>query len=204
MSAGSGASNFGYGNVNPYNTSPYVNGTSSSYAGSFSSNEIPGTPPGPLPGLAGAKSNVDAAAGRVPGICMSGGAKRLKNKIKNITKRYKMKGGKKSRKVLRKKLMSRSIGRTLALAGGRRRTRHMKSKRRFNRMRGGSAPYPGGYGQYQNNLPMTNTYQVAGVNLPANQSALANPPPATALSNCTNCVDNYNHYTNSGFPSRGN
>jgi hypothetical protein len=206
MSAGSGASNFGYGNVNPYNTSPYVNGTSSSYAGSFSSNEIPGTPPGPLPGLAGAKSNVDAAAGRVPGICMSGGAKRLKNKIKNITKRYKMKGGKKSRKVLRKKLMSRSIGRTLALAGGRRRTRHMKSKRRFSRMqmRGGSAPYPGGYGQYQNNLPMTNTYKVAGIDLPASQSALANPPPATALSNCTNCVDNYNHYTNSGFPSRGN
>ena len=83
MSAGSGASNFGYGNINLYNTSPYVNGTSSSYAGSFSSNQIPGTPPGPLPGLAGAKSNIDAAAGVVPGICMSGGAKRLKN---NLTK----------------------------------------------------------------------------------------------------------------------
>ena len=204
MSAGSGASNFGYGNVNPYNTSPYVNGTSSSYAGSFSSNEIPGTPPGPLPGLAGAKSNIDAAAGIVPGICMSGGAKRLKNKIKNITKRYKMKGGKKSRRVLRKKLRSRAIGRSMALAGGRRRTRHMKSKRRLSRMRGGSAPYPAGYGQYQNNLPMTTTYKVAGIDLPANQSALANPPPATVLSNCTNCVDNYNHYTNSGFPSRGN
>ncbi len=215
MSAGSGASNFGYGNVNPYNTSPFVNGSSSSYAGSFSSNEIPG-----LPGLAGAKSNIDAAAGIVPGICMSGGAKRLKNKIKNITKRYKMKGGKKSRRVLRKKLRSRAIGRSMALAGGsamalsgsrsmalaggRRRTRHMRSKRRLSRMRGGSAPYPGGYGQYQNNLPMTNTYQVAGINLSANQSALANPPPATALYNCTNCVDNYNHYTNSGFPSRGN
>ena len=200
MSAGSGASNFGYGNINPYNTSPYVNGTSSSYAGGFSSNEIPGTPPGPLPGLAGAKSNIDAAAGVVPGICMSGGAKRLKNKIKNITKRYKMKGGKKSRKVLRRRLRSRAMG----LAGGRRRTRHMKSKRRLSRMRGGmTAPYPGGYGQYQNNLPMTNTYQVAGVNLSANQSALANPPPATALSNCTNCVDNFNANTNTGFPSRG-
>ena len=33
-----------------------------SRAGSFGSNEIQGTPPGPLPGLAGAKSNVDAAA----------------------------------------------------------------------------------------------------------------------------------------------
>ena len=193
--------------MNPYNTSSYVNGTSSNYSGSFSSNEIPGTPPGPLPGLAGAKSNVDAAAGIVPGICMSGGAKRLKNKIKNITKRYKMKGGKKSRRVLRKRLRSRAVGRTMMASGGRRRTRHMKSKRRFSRMqmRGGShSLYPGGYGQYQNNLPMTNTYQVAGVNLSANQSALANPPPATALSNCTNCVDNYNHYTNSGFPSRGN
>jgi hypothetical protein len=81
MSAGSAASNLGYGNVNPYNNSPYVNGTSSNYSGSFSSNEIPGTPPGPLPGLAGAKSNVDAAAGKVPGICMNGGSKQLKKKI---------------------------------------------------------------------------------------------------------------------------
>ena len=91
----------------------------------------------------------------------------------------------------------------MGLAGGRRRSRNMKSKRRFSRMRGGSAPYPGGYGQYQNNLPMTNTYKVAGIDLPANQSALANPPPATALSNCTNCVDNFNANTNTGFPSRG-
>jgi len=35
MSAGSGASNLGYGNNNPYNTSPYVNGTSSNYSGSL-------------------------------------------------------------------------------------------------------------------------------------------------------------------------
>ena len=203
MSAGSGASNLGYGGTNPYNTSSFVNGTSTNNPANFGSNEIPG-----LPGLAGAKSNIDAAAGIVPGICLfKGGAKRLKNKIKNITKRYKMKGGKKSRRVLRKKLRSRAIGRSMALAGGRRRTRHMKSKRRLSRMQmhGGShAPYPAGYGQYQNNLPMTNTYKVAGIDLPASQSALATPPPATALANCTNCVDNYNHYTGSGFPSRGN
>ena len=81
MSAGSGASNLGYGNINPYNTSPYVNGTSSNYSGNFSSNEISGTPPGPLPGLAGAKSNIDAAMGIVPGICIqNGGAKKLKEK----------------------------------------------------------------------------------------------------------------------------
>jgi hypothetical protein len=33
-------------------------------------------------------------------------------------------------------------------------------------------------------------------------SALASPVPYQVLSNCTNCVDNYNHFTNSGFPSK--
>ena len=47
------------------------------YSGSFSSNEIPG-----LPGLAGSKNNIDAAAGVVPGICLfKGGSKKLKRKI---------------------------------------------------------------------------------------------------------------------------
>jgi hypothetical protein len=196
MSAGSGASNLGYGNINPYNTSSYVNGTSSNYSGSFSSNEIPGTPPGPLPGLAGAKSNVDAAAGRVPGICMNGGAKKLKRKIKNITKQYKrMKAGSKKIKTLKRKLRSRSASRSLArqFAGRRRSRRH---SRRHRKQRGG-------YGQYENNMPMTGVFSVGAPNLPPNLSALANPPPITRLSNCVNCVDNYNHYTNMGFPSKG-
>ena len=60
-------SNLGYGNTTPYNMSSLVNGTSSNNPANFSSNEIPG-----LPGLAGAKSNVDAAAGIVPGICNFG------------------------------------------------------------------------------------------------------------------------------------
>ena len=203
MSAGSYASNLGYGNMSPFNNSSYVNGTNSSYSGSFSSNEIPG-----LPGLAGAKNNVDAAAGRVPGICLfKGGAKRLKTKIKNITKRYKMKGGRKSRRSLRRRVKSRalalaggmnrsrsrqmSLARTMAMAGGTRRRRNKKYRMK------------GGYSQYQNNLPMTPTYQVAGINLPASELGLANPPPIRVLPNCTNCVDNYNHYTGSGFPSRG-
>ena len=192
MSAGSGASNLGYGNINPYNTSPYVNGTSSNYSGSFSSNEIPG-----LPGLAGSKSNIDAAAGVVPGICnFKGGAKKLKRKIKNITKHYKkMKVGSRKMKSLKHRLRTRMVSRKVSrsFAGGRK-TRHRRHRRRSQK---------GGYSQYQNNMPMTQTYQVAGVTLPASQLALANPPPVTALPNCTNCVDNYNHYTNSGFPSRG-
>jgi hypothetical protein len=50
---------------------------------------------------------------------------------------------------------------------------------------------------------MTPTYQVAGVTLPASQLGLANPPPYVKLSNETSCIDNYNHYTNQGFPSKG-
>ena len=195
MSAGSGASNLGYGNLNPYNNSSYVNGTSSNYSGNFSSNEIPGTLPGPLPGLAGAKYNVDAAAGRVPGICTSkggGGAKKLKRKIKNITKQYKrMKAGSKKMKSIKHRIRSKS----LSLA--RQRTGKRKTRRTRRRQRGG-------YAQYQNNVPMTSTYSVGSNNLSPNMSALANPPPIKVLPNCTNCVDNYNHYTNMGFPSKGN
>jgi hypothetical protein len=197
MSAGSGASNLGYGNINPYNTSPYVNGTSSNYSGSFSSNEIPG-----LPGLAGSKSNIDAAAGIVPGICMyKGGAKKLKRKIKNITKHYKkMKSGSRKMKSLKSRLRRRMASRKASRSMARGLT---VGKRTMRRHRRSGSRQRGGYSQYQNNLPMTETYKVAGINIPASQLALANPPPITVLPNCTNCIDNYNHYTGSGFPSRG-
>jgi hypothetical protein len=201
--SGSEASNLGYGNINPYNSSPYVNGTSTNYAGSFSSNEIPGTPPGPLPGLAGAKSNVDAAAGKVPGICMKGGSKKggaktLKRKIKNITKHYKrMKAGSRKIDSIKRRLRSRSLSRGFSrtFAGSKRTRRHTRRHRRQR----------GGYAQYQNNLPMTPTYQVAGITLPASQLGLANPPPITTLSNCVNCVDNYSRFPppGYGFPSKG-
>ena len=142
---------------------------------------------------------------------MKGGA--LKRKIKNITRKYKMKGTKRRFRTLSRKIqraMSRGMARarsasvalTRSMAGGRRHKRHTKRTRKH---RGGSyqsIPYPAGYGQYQNNLPLTPTYSVGGV-LGAKDLALANPPPISVLNNCTNCVDNYNHNTNSGFPSRG-
>jgi len=205
MSQGSNNSNFGYGNLNPYgsNVNPgFVNKDSSNFAGGFSSNEVPG-----LPGLAGAKNNIDAAAGIVPGIgifkggVFKGGAKHFKRKIKNITKRYKrkmgMKGGKKYLRSIKSRIKakyaSRSRGRTMgrsrmsARAGARR--------RRTRRQRGG-------YAQYQNNLPMTPTYSVGGV-LPASQLALANPPPIQVLCNSGQCTDNYNAYLQKGTPSPG-
>jgi hypothetical protein len=222
MSAGSDASNLGYGkiipnsNVNPH----FVNRNSSNYAGGFGSNEIPG-----LPGLAGAKNNVDAAASFVPGIClMKGGRSRLKKKIKNITKMYKMKNKKtlkhkfkkmgnkvkhiQTRSITRARSLARSLAVARSFAGGRRRKSKRNKSKRSKGFFGGSSgypqsiPYPPGYGQYQNNLPSTPTYSVGGV-IGSKDVGLANPPPISVLSNCTNCVDNYNHFTNKGFASRG-
>jgi hypothetical protein len=194
--SGSGASNLGYSNIIPFSNvnGQYVNVGSTNNPANFGSNEIPG-----LPGLAGAKSNIDAAAGKVPGICLfKGGSKGIKRKIKNITKHYKkMKAGSRKMKSLklklRRRMASRMASRNLArkLAGGRRTSRRTRNRRRTQR---------GGYSQYQNNQPFSLSYSVGGV-LPASQLALANPPPIASVSN--NAVDNYNHYTNTGFPSKG-
>ena len=208
MSLGSNNSNFGYGNLNPYgsNVNPsFVNKWSSNNPANFSSNEVPG-----LPGLAGAKNNIDAAAGIVPGIgIFKGGAKHFKRKIKNITKRYKrkmgMKGGKKHLRSIKSRIKakygsrSRGRGRTMGRSrmsarAGSRRSRSRSHNRRRQR---------GGYSQYYNNYPNTPTFSVGGV-IPASQLALANPPPIKVLPNCTNCLDNANHFTGRGFSSPGN
>ena len=192
--SGSGASNLGYGNIPPFSNynGNYVNVDNSHSSALFGSNVIPGPP-----GLSGAKYNVDAAAGVVPGICLfKGGAKKLKTKIKNITKGYKkMKAGSRKlrslRQRMRAKMLSRRSARGRMFAGSSRKTRQ---RRRSRAQRGG-------YGQYQNNLPMTQSFSVGGI-LPASMSALANPPPIQVLSNNTSCVDNYSRFTNAGFPSR--
>lgn len=204
MSLGSDNSNFGYGNLNPYGSnvnSLYVNKWSSNNPANFSSNEIPG-----LPGLAGAKNNVDAAAGIVPGIAIYKGGKfkNLKRKIKNITRKY-MKGGKKYLHSIKSKIKakyayasrgrSRGRGRTMARSRMAARAGSRRSRRHSKRMRGG-------YSQYQNNLPMTPSYSVGGI-LPASELGLANPPPIKVLPNCVNCTDNYNHFSNKNFPSPG-
>jgi hypothetical protein len=229
MSAGSDASNLGYGSVYPNSNvnAGFVNVDNSHYPGGFGSNEIPG-----LPGLAGAKSNVDAAASHVPGIClMKGGNRRFshknqsfKRKIKNITREYKMKGGKKSAKrtflKISKKIrndmkraasramtISKMLARNSSFKGGKtRRLRKGKNVGRKSYHRGGSytqsIPYPPGYSQYQNNLPLTPSYSVGGV-LSANELGLANPPPYHVLGNAG---DNYSHYpppSGNSFASRG-
>jgi hypothetical protein len=208
MSAGSGASNLGYSNTSPFIGGKFVNATSSNNPANFSSNEVSG-----LPGLSGAKINIDAANSKVPGICLfKGGAKKLKRKIKNITKMYKMKNKKKSVKRLkriarkisklnghslyngrntslsRSMAVSRSMARSRSMAGG---SRKNKTRRQY-----------GGYSQYQNNMPLTPSYSTGGFLKPSD-SALANPVPFKVLPNSVNGIDNYNHYTNQGFPSKG-
>jgi hypothetical protein len=263
--SGSEASNLGYGNIVPYSNvnSSYVNVNNSHYPGGFGSNQIPG-----LPGLAGAKFNVDAAAARVPGICMSGGKNLLRRKIKNITKRYKMskKSMKKHISLIKDRVKSLTMSRTQNIAGGKGHKKSCKTsggknykyssmiagkkrRRKGCKTRKGGNPLMlfrlgkyakskfskkqddntantdntsntdnttssnntvpeqekeqlGGYSQYQNNMPMTQTYSLGG-HLSSTDLGLANPPPYKVLSNNTSCVDNYNHYTNVGFPSRG-
>ena len=182
MSAGSDASILGYGSQSPFhNVNPaFVNASSTNYSGNFSSNEIPG-----LPGLSGAKNNVDAAAGILKG------GKRKKN-ISHYYKQMKRshrRSRSRSHRHTRTRRSSRSrISRSRSFAGGRRRHRRMSQ-------RGGD-----GYAQYQNNMPISSGYSTAGTYLSPNNSALASPPPYTPQNNS---VDNYNHYTNTGFPSRG-
>jgi hypothetical protein len=179
----SGASNLGYSRIAPLSNinTNYVNANSSNNPSFFGSTETSS-----YNGLAGAKSNIDAADGKVPGICLFKGGSRnlkrtrnLKRKIKNISKKYKkMKRGSKKIRSLKRKLKTKysKVRKT-------KRTRKQK----------------GGYSQYQNNMPMSASYSTGG-NLSPSMSALANPVPFKPLSNC---VDNYNRFTNMGFSSKG-
>lgn len=172
-----------YNNVN----SSLVNIDASHYSGNaFTSTVNPSSVnPNALPEPA---NNIQAANSTIS--CMKGGRKRKisKRKINNISNMYKMKG---SRRTIKRKI--RKIKRTI-------RSKYVSKRRTRTRSR--SHSMRGGYSQYQNNLPMTQTYSI-GANLNASDSALANPAPYKVLSNCTNCIDNYNHFTNKGFPSRG-
>ena len=139
--------------------------------------------PAVLPAIS---NNVQAAAASK----IVGGRKINRRKINKISRKYKMKGSKRhiSRRVRRMKSRVRS----------RFNKRSAKRSKSMRRSRG----QKGGYAQYQNNMPMTQTFSLGGPLSPT-LSALATPPPYQVLCNDTSCVDNYNHFTNSGFPSKG-
>jgi|LauGreSBDMM110SN_4_FD.fasta_scaffold00437_7 hypothetical protein len=218
--SGSFASNLGYGNITPgTDINPrYVNVSDTHNQGNFGNRVIPGMPN--LPGLTGAQWGVDAAKGYVPGIAVWKGG--LKKKIKNITKMYKMKDGKKRMRTMKRKVKRHVHTYSCTKYGCKHMHRHTSKDytckhkhsthcNKFGckhmhtnscRKKSKSKKQRGGYAQYQNNLPITGVYSTGGV-LPANELGLANPTPYQPLSNCVNCMDNYNHYLGDGFPSKG-
>ena len=117
------------------------------------------------------------------------GGKINRKKINKISRKYKLKG---SRRHHSKRMKSRVKSRY----SNRRRSHKRSAKRGRNRGQ------RGGYAQYQNNMPYTPSYSTGGLLSPS-LSALATPVPYQLNSNCTNCVDNYNHFTGQGFPSKG-
>ena len=124
-------------------------------------------------------------------------SKNNKYKIKNIVKEYKvMKRGSQKMKSLKIKLKKSLNKRTNRYKRNSRSNKGKTNRYKSKTMRGGS-----GYAQFQNNMVLPSGYSVANTNLPSSQLALANPPPITALKAG---VDNYNHFTGKGFPSRGN
>jgi hypothetical protein len=173
-----------------------VNPNDSHTAMLFSSKTIPDGPHTmPAPG-----TNVQSAAGIYPSCDQKGGkshkGKINRKKINKISRKYKMKGSKKTIRKHVRKIKSRL---------------RSKYSRKFSRRHSHSRRHKmtGGYNQYQNNMPVYNTYSLGGKLSPAD-SALANP---TKISGVTNeAIDNLNHaaknaYGNygagSGFPSRG-
>jgi len=151
----------------------YVNTFASHYPGGFGSNQT-----SLQYGLPALRDNISAAnASRM----MGGSKKRLQKKIKNIVNKYRMTKGKKS---IKRKLLHK-------LKSHKNRNRKSRKIRKSHRQRGGY------YAQYSNNIPNTPSYSTGGI-LSAKDLGLANPVPYQVLSNCTNCIDNYNYNTNQG------
>jgi len=163
--------------------------------------------------LAPAGGKVDGAAAIYP--CAQKGGKINRKKINKISRKYKMKGSKRTIKRHVRQMKSRVRSR-YSKRSARRTSR--RSSRRSKGMTGGAFQppqttpnYPAGYSQYQNNNgSLSNTYSLGG-NLTAGNSALANPPPQQLVTGAS-VPDNLNHNTlnangnigaGSGFPSRG-
>lgn len=164
------ASNMGYGETSPYSgiNPNMVNSSNSNYSGGLGSTQVPSS----AYSMRGASNNIDAAAGR-----LSGGGKGtkyyklLKRKIKNITKRYKMRGKNSKRRITRMKRKIRSSSKRM--------------RTRSRRMRGGS------YQQFGSNVVQSANFSVGGI-LNAGSLGLANPPPIQL--NAPSCQDNANHF----------
>uniref|UniRef100_A0A6C0E3Y0 Uncharacterized protein n=1 Tax=viral metagenome TaxID=1070528 RepID=A0A6C0E3Y0_9ZZZZ len=155
--SGSEASNLGYGEYPPNSNinGTFINVNNTNNPANFGSNEIPPR------GLFGASCNMDAAAGIVPGICMSGGGKRrgkrvksfklLKQKIKNISNIYKMRYTKKQRRHIKSKISRKyrlNKHKKSRKNVSSRRSRRSRMGRRMRKMQKGGAMAELGYSDF--------------------------------------------------------
>jgi len=157
--SGTGASNLGYGgeypssDVNP----AVVNITNSHNPANFSSNVVP-----------------SSCAG------FRGGGGSFKRKIKNLIKRYRMKGSKRRTMSMKRRIRSKYLSK---------RRRGGKSRRASRKRR--SRAQKGGYAQY---TPAGNSGYSVGGDLSSNNLGLANPPPITPNTGAnSNCFTAYKH-----------
>jgi hypothetical protein len=167
-----------------------VNYDNSQWSAGFTSKAIPSN------GLPEPSNNVIA----ISSSKILGG--KIGKKIKNTHRIYKRMGKHTIKSAINSNIL------TKKRLSKKRLSKKRLSKKRLSKKRLSNKKYLkkniyGGYSQYQNNVPLTPTYSTAGIQNNNFMSALANPVPYDVLSSCTNCVDNYNHYTNTGFPSRG-
>lgn len=207
---------FQIGNLNnpPLNhiNNGLVNIDSSSVGGiPFSSTRIPTGPHT----LSPSGSNIQGASGIYP--CVQKGGKINRRKINKISRKYKMKGSKRTIKRHVRRMKTRVRSRYSKRTSRRSSRRYMKGGKGASQYGGAFQPqmttpnYPAGHSQYLNNAgSLSNTYSLGG-QLSAGNSALATPPPQQLLSGASN-PDNLNHNTlnsngnigaGSGFPSRG-
>jgi len=158
-------------------------------------------------GLPAIRNNVHAAAASA---LQKGGS--VRRKIKNISKKYRMSKQKRRtmKRNLKKKLSKLKGGYLIGKSKRRGTSRKSKSSRSKRTSYGGS--YQGPYLQYESDVPVTPSFRGPGFAVGPStnySSALANPLPIQRMvggsgSLCTtNCIDNYNHYKNSGFQTNG-
>jgi hypothetical protein len=168
-------------NINMHLNGGLVNVDASHYFGSMFSSTVDPRCVNPA-ALSEPASNVQAASASA----LKGGRRKKhtinRKKINKISRKYKMKGTKRHIRSKVRRMKSRI------------RRRYSKRRRSARRVQKGGA-------QYQNNVPLTQTYSTGGILSPS-LSALASPVPYQVLSNCTNCIDNYSKFTNAGFPSK--
>ena len=138
--------------------------------------------------LSAPTSNIQAAAASK----IVGGARINRRKINKISRKYKMRGSRKHVRRMKSRVRSRYAKRSRSRSS---RSRSSRSRSRRSR----SLKQKGGHAQFYNNMPNTPSFSTGGVLSPS-LSALANPVPYKLLGNEP---DNYNHFTNSGFPSKG-